>query len=49
MEQSFIELKQALCCKPILQAPDVNMHFVLQIDASEVEIGVVLSHLHEGV
>ncbi len=31
-EQAFTDLKQALCCEPILQAPNFNEPFVLQTD-----------------
>lgn len=48
-ELAFIELKQSLCCEPVLQAPNFNKPFVLQTDASEVGIGAVLSQLQDGM
>ena len=41
-EQSFTKLKQLLCNQPVLRAPDYNIPFTLQTDASEPGIGAVL-------
>ena len=40
-EQSFTKLKQ-LCNQPVLRAPDNNIPFTLQTDASKRGIGAVL-------
>ncbi len=48
-EQAFNDLKQALCCEPILQDPKFNEPFGLQTDASEVGVGAVLSQILKGM
>lgn len=42
-EKSFIALKEKLISKPILYAPDYSKEFVLQADASDTGVGIVLS------
>lgn len=44
-EQAFSSLKQALTESPILIPPDPNLSFILDTDASDVEIGAVLSQV----
>ncbi|GBN13499.1 hypothetical protein AVEN_161741-1, partial [Araneus ventricosus] len=46
-EKAFNSLKQALASKPVLHFPDYNRQFILQTDASENGIGVVLSQVTE--
>lgn len=46
---AFIILKQALDSEPVLQTPDSSKPFVLQMDASEVGFGAVLSQLEDGM
>ncbi|CAM5149942.1 unnamed protein product [Natator depressus] len=41
-EGAFADLRTALCCHPVLIAPDFKKEFVLQTDASEVRLGAVL-------
>ncbi|XP_060780393.1 extracellular calcium-sensing receptor-like [Neoarius graeffei] len=48
-EAAFINLKQALCSRLVLVAPDFKREFVVQTDASEVELGAVLTQVHEGL
>ena len=42
-EQSFTKLKQLQCSQPVLRAPDYNIPFTLQTDASKQGIGAVLA------
>jgi hypothetical protein len=42
-EQAFIQVKHALVSAPILRAPDPELKFVLQTDASDIGLGAVLS------
>ncbi|CAM5162290.1 unnamed protein product [Natator depressus] len=44
-EKAFMDLLTALCSNPVLIAPDFNKEFILQTDASEVELGAVLSQM----
>ncbi|CAM4525836.1 unnamed protein product [Lepidochelys kempii] len=44
-EGAFADLRTALCCHPVLIAPDFEKEFILQTDASEVGLGVVLSQM----
>ncbi|GBM88819.1 Retrovirus-related Pol polyprotein from transposon 17.6 [Araneus ventricosus] len=46
-ENAFNSLKQALASKPVLHCPDYNPQFILQKDASDNGIGVVLSKVTE--
>ena len=45
---AFDHLKQLLCSKPILQAPDFNQTFTLQTDASKTRLRSVLSQQDDG-
>ncbi|GBL89900.1 hypothetical protein AVEN_178332-1 [Araneus ventricosus] len=47
-ENAFNSLKQDLANKPVLHSPDCNRQCVLQTDASDIGIGVVLSQVTEG-
>lgn len=44
-EQAFSSLKQALTESPILIPPDPNLPFILDTDASDVDIGAMLSQV----
>ena len=44
-EQSFTKLKQLLCNQPVLRAPDYNIPFTLQTDASKRGIGALLAQM----
>ncbi|XP_055951586.1 uncharacterized protein LOC129987653 [Argiope bruennichi] len=44
-EQAFQELKMSLTKKPVLHAPDYTKKFIVQTDASDVGMGVVMSQL----
>ncbi|GBM50529.1 Retrovirus-related Pol polyprotein from transposon 17.6 [Araneus ventricosus] len=46
-EKAFNSLKQALASQPVLHSPDYNRQFILQTDASDNGIGVVLSQVNE--
>ena len=41
-------LENMLCSKPIIQIPDFEKAFIIQVDASEVGIGTVLLQEHDG-
>ncbi|KAK1799805.1 hypothetical protein P4O66_006337 [Electrophorus voltai] len=43
-QQAFDELKRRLIKAPILQLPDAELPFVIEVDASEVGIDAVVSH-----
>lgn len=42
-EEAFQHLKQRFCSAPILTLPDPNQQFVVEVDASDVGVGAVLS------
>ncbi|CAM4532654.1 unnamed protein product [Caretta caretta] len=44
-EGAFTDLRTALCCHPVLIAPDFEKEFILQTDASEVGLGAILSQM----
>ncbi|CAM5151742.1 unnamed protein product [Eretmochelys imbricata] len=44
-EGAFADLRTALCCHPVLIAPDFEKEFILQIDASEIGLGAILSQM----
>ncbi|MDW0176561.1 MAG: RNase H-like domain-containing protein, partial [Nitrososphaeraceae archaeon] len=46
-ETAFQELKTKLSSYPILYAPDFNREFILQTDASDYGLGIVLSQIDE--
>lgn len=46
-DSAFRQLKEKLCISPDLRSPDFEKEFVLQTDASDRGIGVVLSQLDE--
>ena len=48
-EKSFQELKKILSSSPVLRAPDYSLPFVVQVDACDSGIGVVLSQVSGGV
>lgn len=47
-EEAFQNLKKALSSRPVLVAPDFSREFILQCDASNRGLGVVLAQLNEG-
>ncbi len=47
-EQAFINLKDALCKAPVLAYPDPDAPYVMDTDASNLAIGVVLSQVQDG-
>lgn len=47
-QDAFKKLKEALSTRPILKLPDMSKDFVLQVDASEVGLGVVLLQYKDG-
>ena len=47
LDRAFRKIKDFLCQQPILRSPDFKRTFVLQTDASERGIGVVLSQRDE--
>ena len=48
-QKSFLNLKQALSTAPILAFPRTDLPFILDTDASDHGIGVVLSQIQEGI
>ncbi len=48
-EHAFVTLKEMLTSTPVLQLPDFDKSFVLQVDASDVGIGSALLQDHNGV
>ena len=46
VEDSFTALKEAMCAAPLLRLPDFELPFVVETEASDLGIGVVL--LQEG-
>ena len=47
-ETAFTNLKALLCSSPVLQSPDFNQRFLVQVDASGVGLGAVLAQGTEG-
>lgn len=45
-DKSFEELKNRLSQNPVLNAPDFTKEFILQCDASDLGVGIVLSQLN---
>lgn len=43
---AFQELKRLFCSAPILKQPDPQLPFVVEVDASEVGVGAILSQRH---
>ena len=43
----FLELKSRLVSAPILAFPDFTKMFILDTDASQSEVGAVMSQLHD--
>ena len=48
MAKAFDELKEVLLSSPIMRNPDFTHPFVIQVDASEVRVGAVLSQSDPG-
>lgn len=48
VEKAFQTLKQALCAQPVLSAPDFTKESVVQTDAFDVGLEVVLSQIQDG-
>lgn len=46
-QKAFLELKERLSRNPILYAPDFSKPFILQCDASNLGIGIVLSQVND--
>ena len=44
---AFQKLKELLCTKPILHAPNFNRQFIVQTDASDFGMGIVLSQVDD--
>ena len=42
-EKAFSELKRRFCLQPILIMPSPSLLFIVEVDASEVEVGAILS------
>ena len=47
-EESFLKLRSWLTSSPILMAPDYSLPFIVQTDASDIGLGVVLSQVVDG-
>ncbi|CAJ0963002.1 unnamed protein product [Ranitomeya imitator] len=46
--EAFQELKRRFCCAPVLCQPDVSLPFQVEVDASEIGTGAVLSQRGSG-
>ena len=46
-DKAFKALKLAMCNQPVLHLPDHNKMFYIQVDASELGLGAILSQLDE--
>ncbi|KAL0171213.1 hypothetical protein M9458_031524, partial [Cirrhinus mrigala] len=42
-EADFRTLKEKICSSPVLQSPDFNQRFLVQVDASATGVGAVLA------
>ena len=42
-QKAFVELKHHLCCAPVLTLPDLQQPFEIETDASDYDIGAVLT------
>ncbi len=42
-EAAFRTLKEKICSSPVLQSPDFNQRFLVQVDASATGVGAVLA------
>ncbi|GFX59717.1 retrovirus-related Pol polyprotein from transposon 297 [Trichonephila clavipes] len=42
-QESFVQLKEKLSTNPVLYVPDFKRQFILQTDASDTGIGIVLA------
>jgi hypothetical protein len=47
-EQAYSTLKSLLSSEPVLQMPDFEKRFILQVDASDVGLGSALMQEHDG-
>ena len=41
-QQAFEKVKDALCSKPVLMAPDLSKEFIITTDASDFSLGAIL-------
>ena len=48
-QQAFEALKYALTHAPVLHLPDVNLPFVIEMDASDFAIGSILTQADQPV
>jgi len=48
-QQSFLKRRSLLTLSPILRAPDYSLPFIVQTDARDIGLGVVLSQLVDGI
>ncbi|GFW29111.1 retrovirus-related Pol polyprotein from transposon 17.6 [Trichonephila clavipes] len=46
-QESFVQLKEKLSTNPVLYAPDFKRQFILQTDASDTGIGIVLAQRND--
>ncbi|GFX43409.1 retrovirus-related Pol polyprotein from transposon 297 [Trichonephila clavipes] len=46
-QESFVKLKEKLSTNPVLYAPDLKRQFILQTDASDTGIGIVLAQRND--
>ncbi|GFW38966.1 retrovirus-related Pol polyprotein from transposon 17.6 [Trichonephila clavipes] len=46
-QEPFVQLKEKLSTNPVLYAPDFKMKFILQTDASDTGIGIVLAQRND--
>ena len=48
-QKAFEQLKECLCSKPVLAAPDLSKEFIVTTDASDFALGAILSQMDEKI
>ena len=48
-QKAFEQLKECLCSKPVLAAPDLSKEFIVTTDASDFALGAIFSQMDEKI
>ena len=48
-QKAFEQLKECLCSKPVLAAPDLSKEFIVTTDASDFALGAILSQMERPI